>query len=112
MAENFWLIDQFAAGPFGSVIDVNGSPVTNPNFNNTTPAAPSGNVNVTWQVSGGNISAYVPNASPGGSNLDFSITTLGYLVVLVELRFLILVVLLLQSFNSRRLNHWRTIFTY
>lgn len=32
------------------------------NYNNTTPAAPSGNANVTWQSDGsGNISAYTPN---------------------------------------------------
>ena len=68
VAENFWLIDQFAAGPFGSVIDVNGSPVTNPNFNGTTPAAPGGSTNVTFQVSGSNVSAYV--SSSGGATIN------------------------------------------
>lgn len=33
------------------------------NFNNTTPAAPGGNSNVTWQQSGDDISAYVPNST-------------------------------------------------
>jgi len=32
------------------------------NLNHTTPAAPSGNSNVTWQQSGNNVSAYVPNS--------------------------------------------------
>lgn len=32
------------------------------NFNNTTPAAPGGNTNVTWQQSGDSVSAYVPNS--------------------------------------------------
>jgi hypothetical protein len=33
------------------------------NFNNTTPAAPGGNTNVTWQQSGDSVSAYVPNST-------------------------------------------------
>lgn len=34
------------------------------NFSNITPAAPSGNVNVTWQTDGnGNLSAYVSSTS-------------------------------------------------
>jgi hypothetical protein len=33
------------------------------NFNNTTPAAPGGNTNVTWQQSGDSVSGYVPNAT-------------------------------------------------
>jgi hypothetical protein len=64
VAENFWLIDVFAAGGGGGgSVNVNGSQVTNPNFNGTTPAAPGGNVNVTWQVSGSSVSAYVPLSS-------------------------------------------------
>ena len=47
-----------SGGGSGS-IDVNGSPVTNPNFNGTTPAAPTPlSSNVTFQVSGSDISAY------------------------------------------------------
>lgn len=33
------------------------------NFNNTTPAAPGGNTNVTFQQSGDDVSAYAPNAA-------------------------------------------------
>jgi hypothetical protein len=33
------------------------------NLNNTSPAAPSGNTNITWQIDvSNNVSAYVPNA--------------------------------------------------
>ena len=32
------------------------------NFNDTTPAAPGGNTNVTWQHSGDNLSGYVPSS--------------------------------------------------
>jgi hypothetical protein len=44
------------------------------NFNNTTPAAPSGHTNVSWQTDGaGNDSAYVPtSASAGGTNVQTS----------------------------------------
>lgn len=37
------------------------------NFNNTTPAAPGGNTNITFQQSGTSVSAYVPNSA--GSNV-------------------------------------------
>jgi hypothetical protein len=42
------------------------------NFNDTTPAAPGGNVNVKWQTDGaGNDSAYVPTAvNTGGTNVQ------------------------------------------
>ena len=33
------------------------------NFNDTTPATPDGGLNVKWQASGSNISAYVPVSS-------------------------------------------------
>jgi hypothetical protein len=37
------------------------------NFSQNTPAAPAGNVNVTWQADGqGNVSGYVPQAAAGG----------------------------------------------
>jgi len=36
------------------------------NFNNTTPAAPGGNTNITWQQSGDNVSGYVPSSGGGG----------------------------------------------
>ena len=54
----------------GGSISIGGTPVSNPNFNSTTPAAPGGDVNVTWQVSGSNISGYVPNATPAGNSGD------------------------------------------
>lgn len=53
---------QQGGGGGGTSVQVNGSTVANPNFNATTPAAPANNTNVAWQVSGSNVSAYVPNA--------------------------------------------------
>lgn len=64
IAENMVLIDT-AVGGGGSSVAVNSVIVSNPNFNNTTPAAPGGFVNVTWQVSGSNVSAYVPVSGVG-----------------------------------------------
>lgn len=62
VAENFVLVDAFAGT--GVKIKVNGSVITNPNFNSSTPAAPAGYTNVTWQVDGsGNISAYAGSLS-------------------------------------------------
>jgi hypothetical protein len=70
LAENMLLID--AAYAAGSSININGSLVTAPNFNNTTPAAPGGDLNVVWQFDvNGNISAYVP-VSGVGSVTSFS----------------------------------------
>ena len=69
LAENFLLID----GTFstGSTIFVNSALVTSPNFNNTTPAAPGGDTNVTFQVDiNGNVSAYVPTAVSTPAGLD------------------------------------------
>jgi len=59
IAYNFVLIDNFAAGGGGTTVSVNGSTVSSPNFNNTTPAAQAGFTNITWQVSGSNVSAEV-----------------------------------------------------
>ncbi len=42
-----------------STVNVNGSAVTNPNFNATTPAAPAGYTNVIWQVTSSSVSAYL-----------------------------------------------------
>jgi hypothetical protein len=58
VAENFYLIDT-AFGQGGTTVQVNGAIVNDPNFNNTIPAAPIGYSNVTWQVSGSNVSAYI-----------------------------------------------------
>lgn len=45
-------------GGGGGSVNVNGGSVSSPNFNGTTPAAPAGTVNVIYQVSGSNVSAY------------------------------------------------------
>jgi hypothetical protein len=61
----------FQAASGGTSVLVNGSSITNPNFNDSTPAAPAGGVNVLWQVSGSSVSAYVLNSSlaPAWSSL-------------------------------------------
>lgn len=59
LAENMVLIDT-AVGSGSSSVFINSAPVSNPNFNDTTPAAPVGMVNVLWQYDiSGNVSAYV-----------------------------------------------------
>lgn len=54
----------------GTLFEHNGTALTNQcllNFNDTTPAAPAGSVNVTFQTdSNGNLSAYVPAGGGGG----------------------------------------------
>jgi hypothetical protein len=69
VADNFVLIDAFAAGGGGTTVKVNGSTVSTPNFNGTIPAAPGGNTNITFQVSGSSVSAYVPTSSTTWSSL-------------------------------------------
>lgn len=44
-------------------ISVNGSAVSSPNLNDTTPAVANGGTNVKFQTSGSNVSAYVPEPS-------------------------------------------------
>ena len=53
-------IDSSMGGGGGSSVKVNSASVSNPNFNNTLPAAPGGFTNVIWQVDPitGNVSAY------------------------------------------------------
>lgn len=58
LAENMVLIDTAVGSGGGSSVAVNSVIVNNPNFNNSTPAAPAGKTNITWQVSGSNVSAY------------------------------------------------------
>jgi hypothetical protein len=82
IAEDFILIDAFAGGGGGSTVQVNGSPITNPNFNDTTPAAPSGKTNVKWQVDGsGNVSAYITTGGggtvPGGADTQMQFNDAG-----------------------------------
>lgn len=43
----------------GSTVNVNGTAVSNPNFNGTTPAAGTNGLNVTYQVSGSNVSSEI-----------------------------------------------------
>jgi non-reducing end alpha-L-arabinofuranosidase len=50
------------SGGSGS-ISVNGTSVSSPNLNGTTPAAPSGSTNCTWAVSGSSVSCSVPTSS-------------------------------------------------
>jgi hypothetical protein len=45
------------AGGGGTSVNVNGSSISSPNFNSTTPAAGTGYTNVAFQVSGSNVSA-------------------------------------------------------
>jgi hypothetical protein len=53
----------------GTSVSVNGTPLGTALLNGTTPAAPSGDSNCTWQVSGSNVSCYVPTSSGGGGGL-------------------------------------------
>jgi hypothetical protein len=59
------LIDA-AIGAGSSSVFINATKIASPNFNNSSPAAPVGNVNVTWQVSGSSVSGYVPLGASGG----------------------------------------------
>ena len=69
IAENFVILD--SAFGSGSSINVNGTLVASPNLNGTTPAAPGGDTNVTFQVDiNGNVSAYVPTAASTPAGLD------------------------------------------
>lgn len=75
VAENFVILDAAVGGGGGggSTVRVNGTPITNPNFNGTTPAAPAGGTNVIWQFDlSGNVSAYVIGigGTPGGLNTE------------------------------------------
>jgi hypothetical protein len=79
VAQNFILIDAFAAGPFGATVKINGTAFAALNFNNTTPAAPGGDTNVTFQVDAfGNVSGYAPTgvASVAWSSITNAIANL------------------------------------
>src|SRR5271166_6023256 len=67
VVENFLLIDAAVGG--GSSVKVNGVTVSNPNFNGTTPTAPGGNTNITFQVLGSSVSAYVPTTVAGVTSI-------------------------------------------
>ena len=58
-------------GGGGTNVEVNGgSALTTANLNGTTPAAPGGNQNVTWQLSGSSVSAYIPLSLLPSNNLS------------------------------------------
>jgi hypothetical protein len=59
-----------SGGGGGSSVSVNGALVTDPNFNGTTPAAPASHQNITFQVSGDSVSAYIPNPLKGDKGDD------------------------------------------
>jgi hypothetical protein len=59
---NMMLIDA-AIGAGSSSVFINATKIASPNFNNSSPAAPVGNVNVTWQITGSSVSGYVPVSS-------------------------------------------------
>ncbi len=65
----------------GGSVNVNGSAVSSPNFNGTTPAAGSGFTNATFQVSGSSVSVEVPtsSATPGGTNTAVQFNNAGAL---------------------------------
>ena len=72
-----------ATGGGGSTVTVNGASVTDPDLDDSTPAAVSG-VNVKWQVSSSDVSAYVQAASEtvkGVAELATSAETTAGLVV-------------------------------
>jgi hypothetical protein len=73
VANNFIILDSAIGG--GTSVLINSVSIANPNFNNTTPAAPVGHVNVIWQVSGSHVSGYVPIG--GGSGTVTSVGTSG-----------------------------------
>lgn len=69
-----WVKDSGGGG--GGSVFVNGGSVSNPNFNNSTPAASAGSSNyaqnVQFQVSAFNISANLPTAIPDGAYFVFT----------------------------------------
>src|SRR5271166_4569971 len=60
----------FGGGGGGTSVYVNAVSVSNPNFNDITPAAPGGYTNVLWQQSGSNVSAYY---QPSGGSTVFQV---------------------------------------
>jgi hypothetical protein len=60
---NYQCVAGCASSGGSTPIDVNGSSVSNPNFNGATPAATTGGINTIYQVSGSNVSSMVPAAT-------------------------------------------------
>ncbi len=54
-----WVLQNPATGSASSTVSVNGTAVTSPNFNSTTPAAGTNSINVNWQTSGSSVSAQI-----------------------------------------------------
>jgi hypothetical protein len=68
-------IDSSMISGGSSSVSVNGTSVSNPNFNGTTPAAPAGHTNVVWQSDlSGNVSAYYITS---GTTTPFNAVTSG-----------------------------------
>jgi len=59
--------DQSVGAVIASGLLVLNNPIVNPNFNDTIPSAPPGYVNVSWQFSGGYVSACVPISASGAT---------------------------------------------
>ncbi len=70
-----YFAEVISGGGGGTSVSVNGGSVSSPNFNAATPAAPGGNVNVTWQTSGSSVSGYIPITPPGGAVVNLSAVT-------------------------------------
>jgi hypothetical protein len=68
---------QTSSGGGSGSISVNGTSVSSPNLNGTTPAAPSGSTNCTWAVSGSSVSCSIPTTSSGGVTLTGPVTGSG-----------------------------------
>jgi hypothetical protein len=60
--------------PYGTPLEVNGTVVANPNLNGTTPAAAGGGTNCTWQISGSDVSCYIP-AAVSHPSVTFNVAT-------------------------------------
>jgi hypothetical protein len=61
------LYTQVSGSGGSSTVNVNGSAISNPNLNRTTPAAGTAYQNAIWQVSGSNVSVEVPTT--GGTSV-------------------------------------------
>lgn len=58
-----WVEIGAGGGGSGDEITINGSAVTDPDFNDSAPAAPGDAANVIWQESGNDVSAYIDGAN-------------------------------------------------
>ena len=58
-ASGVWVLQNPTTGSASNTVSVNGTAVTSPNFNSTTPAAGTNSINVNWQTSGSSVSAQI-----------------------------------------------------